>query len=52
MEMYYHEYDGPRIDKDIRCEYVVTDESDSFEHQNYADGVLVRLYIENTKCLD
>ena len=52
MDMYYHEYGGPRIDKDIRCEYVVTDEGDRYEHQNYADGVLVKLYIENTKCLD
>ena len=52
MYLYYNEYDGPRIDKDIRCEYVVTDEGDRYEHQNYADGVLVKLYIENTKCLD
>ncbi len=52
MDMYYHEYGGPRIDKNIRCEYVVTDEGDRYEHQNHADGVLVKLYIENTKCLD
>ena len=52
MEMHYHEYNGSYIDKNIRCEYVGTGESDSYEHQNYANGVLVKLYIENTKCLD
>ena len=32
--------------------FVITcDESNSFEHQNHADGVLVKMYIENTKCM-
>ncbi len=52
MTMHYHEYGGPHTYKSIRCEYVVTDESDGFEYQDRADGVLVKPYIENTKCLD
>ena len=74
MEMYYHEYDGPNMDKNIRCDfvvtggsdrndsgvtcesgpndYVVTCESDRNYYQDHASGVLVKLYIENTKCLD
>ncbi len=63
MEMYYHEYDGPYMDKNIRCEYVitcesdrndyvVTCESDRNDYQDHASGVLVKLYIESTKCLD
>ena len=74
MEMYYHEYDGLNMDKNIRCDfvvtggsdrndsgvtcesgpndYVVTCESDRNYYQDHASGVLVKLYIENTKCLD
>ena len=52
LEMRYHEYDGPYIEKNIHCEYVVVDESNRYEYPNHASGILVRLYIENTKCLD
>ena len=40
---------APASIRTFAAEYVVTDEGDRYEHQNYADGVLVKLYIENTK---
>ena len=52
--MHYYGYDGNYIEKYIRCEYV-TDPGlgvHEYRDQDYADGVLVQLYIENTKCLD
>ena len=54
LDMHYYGYDGNYIEKYIRCEYV-TDLGlgvHEYRDQDYADGVLVQLYIENTKCLD
>ena len=53
MDLRYHEYDGPYIDKNIHCEYgAAAHGSDRYERPDHASGVLVKLYIENTKCLD
>ena len=52
MDMRYRGYDGHYIEKDIRCEYAIDDEDGRYEYPDHADGVLVKLYIENTKCLD
>ena len=53
MDLRYHEYDGPYIDKSIHCEYgAATHESDRYERPDHASGVLVKLYVEKTKCLD
>ena len=52
MEMHYHGHNGNYIEKDIRCERMIYDERGHYEFQDYERGVLVKLYIESTKCLD
>ena len=52
MDMRYRGSGGHYIEKDIRCEYAIDDESDRHEYPDHANGVLVKLYIESTKCLD
>lgn len=52
LDMDYYGYGDNYIEKSIRCQYITSDEPGRDESQNYADGVLVKLYIENTKCLD
>ena len=52
MDMRYRGSGGNYIEKDIRCEYAIDDESDRYEYLDHANGVLVNLYIESTKCLD
>ena len=52
LNMHYYGYDDNYVEKYIRCEYAIDYEQDHYESQTYADGVLVKLYIESTKCLD
>ncbi len=52
LNMHYYGYGDNYVEKYIRCEYTTGDEPGRDESQTYADGVLVKLYIESTKCLD
>ena len=52
LNMHYYGYGDNYVEKYIRCEHITGDEPNRDESQTYADGVLVKLYIESTKCLD